>query len=297
MINDLGYVADQKACEILSELVTDTSAYILDAGCGTGLVGGRLRSAGYQNIDGSDFSTGMLAKAKDTNAYNNLFQHDLTKPLALKAPYEALIAVGVFGFNTPSFEHLGHLTDCLVLNGYAVVTVNGKAWDDNNWQKRINELLDIRRINDVLLEYCYALDQMDLARLAALFTDECVVNYGPDKTLQCRGSVALKKSLERMWRWSRTSHHLSNVMVAFDTEDDANVTSYVYAWHERDDGSTATVLGQYVDRFIRQGGTWKIAVRRMVMNGSDAGFTVNLNRIERNAPPAGWLAPKVDGEA
>ena len=108
LINDLGYVADQKACEILSELVTDTSAYILDAGCGTGLVGGRLRSAGYQNIDGSDFSTGMLAKAKDTNAYNNLFQHDLTKPLALKAPYEALIAVGVFGFNTPSFEHLGH---------------------------------------------------------------------------------------------------------------------------------------------------------------------------------------------
>jgi len=139
LINDLGYVADQKACEILSELVTDKSAYILDAGCGTGLVGGRLRSAGYQNIDGSDFSTGMLEKAKDTNVYNNLFQHDLTKPLALQTPYAALIAVGVFGFNTPSFEHLGHLTDCLVLNGYAVVTVNGKAWDDNNWQKRINE--------------------------------------------------------------------------------------------------------------------------------------------------------------
>jgi hypothetical protein len=32
----------------------------------------------------------------------------------------------------------------------------------------------------------------------------------------------------------------------------------------------------------------------MEMNGCDAGFTVNLHRTARRAPPAGWVAPNID---
>ena len=50
-----------------------------------------------------------------------------------------------------------HLTDCLVLNGYAVVTVNGKAWQDNNWQKKIDEFKvfypDVKLHGVVTIEY------------------------------------------------------------------------------------------------------------------------------------------------
>ena len=155
-------------------------------------------------------------------------------------------------------------------------------------------LADRQAIADVLVEYCCALDVMDLPALAALFTDDCVVEYGPGEFLQCRGSAALAKSLERMWRWSRTSHHLSNVLIQFDGSDAALSRSYVHAWHERPDGSTATIFGQYRDRFVRQEQSWRIAERRMLMNGCDAGFTVDINRLERRPPPPGWKAPDMD---
>lgn len=153
---------------------------------------------------------------------------------------------------------------------------------------------DRQAITDVLVQYCCALDLMDLPALAALFTDDCVVEYGPGEFLRSRGSAALRKSLERMWRWSRTSHHLSNVLIRFTGDDAAVSSSYVHAWHERPDGSTATIFGQYRDRFVRRDKGWRISERRMFMNGCDAGFTVNINRLDRAPPPPGWTAPDID---
>ena len=156
------------------------------------------------------------------------------------------------------------------------------------------ELMDRQAITDVLIEYCCALDQMDLPRLAALFTDDCVVEYGPQPALQSRGAAALERSLQRMWRWQRTSHHLSNVQISFTSADEARAGSYVYAWHERPDGSTATILGQYKDRFVRVDGGWRIAERRMEMNGCDSGFKVDIYPFERIPAPPGWIAPDID---
>ena len=153
---------------------------------------------------------------------------------------------------------------------------------------------DRQAITDVLVQYCRALDLMDLPALAALFTDDCVVEYGSGEFLRSRGSEALQKSLERMWRWSRTSHHLTNVLIRFEGDDAAVSSSYVYAWHERPDGSTATIFGQYHDRFVRRPRGWRISERRMLMNGCDAGFTVNINRLDRAPAPPGWTAPDID---
>lgn len=153
---------------------------------------------------------------------------------------------------------------------------------------------DRQEIADALIGYCVALDRMDLDALAALFTEDCVVEFGPDERLNSRGRAALAKSLERMWRWTRTSHHLSNVIIEFTGSDEATSRAYVLAWHERPDGTTATVYGQYHDRLQRVDGQWLIAARRMVENGSDAGFTVGLHKLERRPPPLNFVAPDVD---
>ncbi len=152
----------------------------------------------------------------------------------------------------------------------------------------LGELLDKQAITEVLYAYCAHLDRMDLDALAALFTDDCVVEYGPEPRLQSHGAAGLRRDLARMWRWARTSHHLSNVMVTL--EDDrvhAGATSYVLAWHERPDGSTATMMGQYRDRLVREGGRWRISRRRQELTGNDAGFDVNINRFERIPRPDG----------
>jgi hypothetical protein len=117
----------------------------------------------------------------------------------------------------------------------------------------------------------------------ALFTPNCVVDYGPQ--IRSEGAAALRRDLARMWRWARTSHHSGAVQIAFDGPDSAVVCSYVLAWHEAPDGSTATMMGQYHDRVRRTGSGWRIASRRQVMTGNDAGFTVGINAFERQRDP------------
>ncbi|MER9826714.1 methyltransferase domain-containing protein, partial [Mesorhizobium sp. M0115] len=45
---------------------------ILDAGCGTGLVGVELKRLGYELIDGFDLSREMAEKARQTRAYRHV---------------------------------------------------------------------------------------------------------------------------------------------------------------------------------------------------------------------------------
>jgi len=150
---------------------------------------------------------------------------------------------------------------------------------------------DRRDIEELLVDYCRHLDRMDLPALAGLFTPGCRVIYGPDPRLTAEGPAALEASLARMWRWTRTAHSLSNVRVWLDTNDTARSESYVHAWHERPDGSTATVFGRYLDQLQRTPQGWRINERRMDMNGADAGFQVAIPRAPRHAPPDGWMPP------
>src|SRR5438552_860540 len=94
-----------------------------------------------------------------------------------------------------------------------------------------HRLADRQEIADLLHEYCRALDLMDLAAIAAVFTEDCRVEYGPEDRLRSQGASGVAKSLERMWRWARTSHHLANGQIAFEAPDPAPSGSYRLAWH------------------------------------------------------------------
>lgn len=152
-------------------------------------------------------------------------------------------------------------------------------------------------IADLLHVYCEALDSMDLERLRSVFTADCTVAFGADERLNAAGVERLIAALSRLWRWRRTSHHLSNVRIVFEGADAADVVSYVIAWHERPDRSTATLYGVYRDRAVRTPSGWRIAARRQEMNGADAGFSVGIFPARRFPPPEGWVAPQIDGPA
>lgn len=68
---------------------------VLDAGCGTGLLGEALAPLGYGNVHGVDLSPGMLREAQARGVYTSLAACDLGKPL----PFEdrAFSAVACFG--------------------------------------------------------------------------------------------------------------------------------------------------------------------------------------------------------
>ena len=153
------------------------------------------------------------------------------------------------------------------------------------------QLVDRQQIEALLIDYCALLDRMELSELAALFTTDCQVVYGPGPALTSDGRDGLEASLARMWRWSRTAHHLCNLRIRYIDPDVADTESQVIAWHEASDGRTATLYGRYLDRVVRTSYGWRIAQRRMDMNGSDAGFRVPLPPAPRRPTPSGWRAP------
>jgi predicted TPR repeat methyltransferase len=73
---------------------------VLDAGCGTGLVGAALKASGYERIVGVDFSGDSLQIAERTGAYEALDEVDLTSlPTSLPADeFDAVVCIGVMSY-------------------------------------------------------------------------------------------------------------------------------------------------------------------------------------------------------
>ncbi len=133
---------------------------------------------------------------------------------------------------------------------------------------------------------------MDLGALARLFTADCEVIYGPDPQLtrtgcRCAGSLACPHVADGGARHTtfRTSAY------GLDGTDHVLSESYVMAWHERTRRHHGTVFGRYLDRLTRTPDGWRIAQRRMEMNGADAAFRVAIPQAQRHPPPPGWVPP------
>ena len=128
-LDSLGYTAPQKAADVLASVLPPTpETRILDAGCGTGLVGSALSRHGYRHIDGADLSPGMLRQAQKTGAYENLNEVDLSLPLE-GTDYDAVICVGTLTEGHVGPEALEHFADAVKTGGYVVATVLGTIWE------------------------------------------------------------------------------------------------------------------------------------------------------------------------
>lgn len=70
---------------------------VLDVGAGTGLLAAHLRSMGATfPIDGVDLSPQMLNLARAKALYRELWQADITQPLAVPGRYKGIVSSGTF---------------------------------------------------------------------------------------------------------------------------------------------------------------------------------------------------------
>jgi 3-phenylpropionate/cinnamic acid dioxygenase small subunit len=138
----------------------------------------------------------------------------------------------------------------------------------------VQRLVDEADIQRVLYQYAHFLDHNDIDGLTALFTDDCHIAYGPNHGAD--GIEAYKQTLtdEKFGVgafFAGTSHHVSNVVIDFIGENEANVRSQLYAWHrynrERPDG---VVMGQYHDVVVRTGEGWRIKRRELKQTGTES---------------------------
>jgi len=131
----------------------------------------------------------------------------------------------------------------------------------------IRQLIDKDQIIDLVHEYSYCVDHRRYDEVVELFTEDCVVDYGPG-IAPVRSRARLREMFGRGGGgFTATSHHNANVLVTFDGADRASVRTAVYAWHQRADGVTPRLWGYYHDAVVRLPEGWRIAHRQLRVLG------------------------------
>ena len=135
--DELGTVSQPNSVQIFQRYVKDKSKYIIDVGCGTGLVGLQLKKLGYKNFDGVDISQEMINIAID-RGYASLFLGNLNETLPIKSnQYEAAICVGVFTHGHVGPSRLEELTRIVKPGGILCFTVNEDVYESYGFDEAI----------------------------------------------------------------------------------------------------------------------------------------------------------------
>lgn len=133
-----GYVGPVVASRALAKTGLPPTSTLLDAGCGTGLVGSQLKALGYSTIDGVDLSEGMLSQAAKTGAYRHLGTADLTQRLDFPdASYDGVTCVGTLTLGHVGPEALEELARVTKPGGYVVSTILEDIWTIGGYDRYV----------------------------------------------------------------------------------------------------------------------------------------------------------------
>lgn len=140
-----------------SEANGPANTIVLDAGCGTGLVGQALSIARPKAIDGLDLSVPMLDIARDTGVYRDLDQADLNKPINKPdGTYDTVVCVGTFTLGhvgpNPALRELVRVTKT---HGVVVATILKEIWISGGFKDEVAKLQEegVVRATEELIDY------------------------------------------------------------------------------------------------------------------------------------------------
>jgi ketosteroid isomerase-like protein len=127
-------------------------------------------------------------------------------------------------------------------------------------ERAVQEVVDRQAIVDLIHAYCLHFDNNEPEAAAALFTEAATIDYGPEaRPIAGRDTIAETIAVGLNEIFAATSHHVSNISIAFDGPDRATGVTYLYAWHRYRDGSPDGHLwGRYHHRFERTADGWRI---------------------------------------
>ena len=148
----LGTVSQPKSVNLLSTRLKDKTAKIIDVGCGTGLVGEKLKAKDFIYFDGLDISKDMLSIAK-SRGYRNLFLGSLNKQLpVLDDAYDAAMCIGVFTHGHVSSDRFNELCRIVKPGGYVCFTIYEGVFEEYGFKEMIAEF-QLNKVWEVISLY------------------------------------------------------------------------------------------------------------------------------------------------
>lgn len=140
-VGEVGYTNPALVSTLFARLMPDVDAPVLDAGCGTGLIGWMLHLAGYRDLTGIDLSPGMLRRAGARNCYRSLSTAVLGEPLGFPdAAFAGVVASGVFTVGHAPASAFGEIARLLRPGGIFVVSITDPVYEAGGFRAAIDEL-------------------------------------------------------------------------------------------------------------------------------------------------------------
>ena len=122
---------------------------ILDAGCGSGLVGEELSKEGYSIIHGADIAA-KLMNSIPAGIYQELHNIDLNKPINFTDDFfDAVLCVGTFTFGHVKAKALSEFTRIVKSGGIIGFTINEGVFLDHGFKSELDHLVIQKKITQL----------------------------------------------------------------------------------------------------------------------------------------------------
>jgi len=141
-MTEWNYQAPQNTVRLFDQHTPNKDINILDAGCGSGLVGSELKKYGYIKITGADFSQEML-NLIPKNIYQSLELLDLNENLKYEDNfYDAITCVGTFTYGHVKAHALDEMIRVLKKGGLICFTINEGIYLEYKFDQKMEQLSD-----------------------------------------------------------------------------------------------------------------------------------------------------------
>ena len=137
-VSENGYVTPKRIAQALAGVINDPSEPILDYGCGTGISGFELRSAGFTHIHGADPSPNMLKGAHSKGVYTRLTTLEIDKPPPFETgDFKIITAIGVIGTGAAPLSLFDELMALLEPGGIFAFSFNDHALAEPEYPAKV----------------------------------------------------------------------------------------------------------------------------------------------------------------
>ncbi len=170
MEDKLNYVAPRQCAEQLGRHLSDTTAQVIDIGCGTGLTGLYLHNQGFATIDGIDLAGAMLEQAGKRGFYRTLIKADLTQPLDIPdATYDAALSSGTFTLGHVGSEPIPEILRILKPGALFACTIHEDIWQRLGFEEKFNAAQADGRLETVEIEQGYFFTHLEPIAMYCVF--------------------------------------------------------------------------------------------------------------------------------